>query len=88
MRAPKIRCPSCRWEPGASSRWMCLPRCGTLWNTFATGGLCPGCGARWHRTQCLACGAVSPHRAWYVDPDDGDRGKASRDRALEGGRSR
>ncbi|CAG0985924.1 hypothetical protein BURK1_02002 [Burkholderiales bacterium] len=69
MRKPDIRCPACRWRPGAEARWTCLPACGTVWNTFSTGGRCPGCGARWHRTQCLACGVVSPHRDWYRDPD-------------------
>ena len=82
MRARRIRCPSCRWEPGASARWSCLPACGTVWNTFATGGLCPGCGVRWHRTQCLACAVVSAHRDWYVGPDDGAAGKAGRERVA------
>ena len=70
MKTPEIRCPSCRWKPDAGARWSCLPRCGTMWFTFATGGVCPGCGVRWHRTQCLKCGAVSPHRDWYLDPED------------------
>lgn len=50
-----------------------------MWNTFTTGGVCPGCQARWHRTQCLACGVVSPHRDWYVEPQD-DGGVAERSR--------
>jgi hypothetical protein len=40
-----------------------------VFNTFASGGLCPACGVRWHRTQCLSCAVVSPHRDWYHDPD-------------------
>jgi hypothetical protein len=32
---------------------------------------------RWHRTQCLACGVVSPHRDWYNDPE-GDKPPAER----------
>lgn len=82
MRTPEIRCPACRWQPGASARWSCLPRCGTQWNTFATGGLCPGCGVRWHRTQCLACGVVSPHRDWYHDPQGDAPPGARRDVEL------
>jgi len=70
MKMPRILCPACSWNPQPASRWSCVPRCGTVWNTFATGGLCPGCGVRWPRTQCLACGIVSPHRDWYRDPDD------------------
>lgn len=82
MPTPEIRCPSCRWKPGADARWTCVPRCGTIWNTFATGGLCPGCGVRWHRTQCLSCGVVSPHRDWYRDPDDADGADTTRERDL------
>ena len=82
MRAPGIRCPACRWKPGAGARWTCVPRCGTVWNTFATGGVCLGCGVRWHRTQCLACGAVSPHRDWYRDPGGEDARDATRERDL------
>lgn len=83
MKTPEIYCPACRWRPGANARWSCLPRCGTVWNTFATGGLCPGCGVRWQRTQCLACSAVSPHRDWYHDPMDDDAGDGKRSRDLE-----
>ena len=82
MRTPEIRCPACRWKPGPDARWMCVPRCGTVWNTFATGGVCPGCGVRWHRTQCLACGTVSAHRDWYRDPDDEGARDATRERDL------
>jgi len=82
MTTPEIRCPACRWRPGPEARWTCLPRCGTVWNTFATGGLCPGCGVRWHRTQCLACSAVSPHRDWYHDPADDPARDAERSKDL------
>jgi hypothetical protein len=82
MKTPDIHCPSCRWKPGTAARWSCLPRCGTSWNTFATGGLCPGCGVRWHRTQCLSCGVVSEHRAWYHDPDPGQQPAETRERDL------
>jgi hypothetical protein len=80
MNLPEIRCPKCRWKPGTAARWSCLPRCGTEWNTFATGGLCPGCGIRWTRTQCLACGEVTPHRDWYHDPEPDAAGGTTRER--------
>jgi len=44
------------------------------WNTFWTGGVCPGCSHRWQTTQCLACHAVSPHKDWYHWPQDEDTG--------------
>jgi hypothetical protein len=72
-----IRCPLCAWRPSASSRWSCEwiegpePRfagCGTVWNTFATGGRCPGCGHQWQWTSCLRCAQWSPHDDWYEEP--------------------
>ena len=69
-----IRCPLCAWQPEPSSRWSCQCRdtpepafasCGTIWNTFATRGRCPGCAHQWRWTSCLACGEFSPHDDWY-----------------------
>jgi len=70
-----IRCPRCEWRPRPSSRWCCsecpqpegfLAGCGTLWNTFETSGVCPGCRHQWRWTSCLACGGWSLHDDWYV----------------------
>jgi hypothetical protein len=69
MKEPEIYCPQCKWRPVAESRWSCVPSCGTLWNTFWTGGVCPDCGIRWEKTQCPACGKLSPHKDWYHWPD-------------------
>jgi len=72
----RIRCPRCRWRPRPSDRWFCAPcddpeyfagGCGTCWNTFATGGRCPGCGHRWRWTACLHCSRWSLHADWYED---------------------
>ena len=72
MNEPEIYCPKCGWRPRAEDRWSCVPSCGTVWNTFWTRGVCPGCGIEWQRTQCLACGEVSPHKAWYHWPEGGE----------------
>lgn len=72
MKEPEIFCPQCTWRPRAEDRWQCVPSCGTVWNTFWTRGVCPGCGIAWHKTQCLACGGVSPHQAWYHWPEDSE----------------
>ena len=69
QREPEIYCPACAARPRTEDRWRCMPSCGTVWHTFWTGGVCPGCGYRWTRTQCLACGEISPHRDWYHYPD-------------------
>ncbi|MDQ3800088.1 MAG: hypothetical protein M3384_11585 [Acidobacteriota bacterium] len=71
----RIRCPLCRWQPRASSRWCCVADggyphffyggCGAVWNTFETRGLCPGCNHQWTWTDCLRCWQSSPHEAWY-----------------------
>ncbi|HXG84321.1 MAG TPA: hypothetical protein VNI84_09860 [Pyrinomonadaceae bacterium] len=75
----RIRCPLCKWQPKASSRWFCADAgfpeyyfngCGAMWNTFATGGICGGCGHRWQWTTCLSCGQWSPHKYWYVGKSD------------------
>jgi hypothetical protein len=77
----RIRCPLCRWQPRASSRWFCIDApdyphffyggCGKIWNTFETRGLCPGCGHQWTWTDCLRCYGSSPHEAWYEDDETG-----------------
>ena len=66
---PEIYCPVCTYRPRAEDRWMCTTECGTVWHTFWTGGVCPGCGHAWQHTQCLACQKTSPHREWYHYPD-------------------
>jgi len=73
-----VRCPLCAWRPDASSRWCChpsetpepsFPGCGTVWNTFATRGRCPGCDHQWRWTSCLSCGGWSLHEDWYEHAD-------------------
>jgi hypothetical protein len=64
----EIYCPKCAWRPQPEDRWSCEPSCGTVWNTFWTRGLCPGCRKQWADTQCLACRQFSPHQQWYHLP--------------------
>lgn len=69
----RIRCPACKWQPEASSRWVCFDigaehpngGCFTEWNTFDTRGVCPGCGHHWKKTMCLRCMVNSLHEDWY-----------------------
>ena len=63
-----IYCPKCHWEPDGKPYWRCT--CGTHWDTFSTGGRCPGCGKVHERTQCAnpfmgGCHVWSPHLDWY-----------------------
>jgi hypothetical protein len=66
---PQIYCPRCEYRPKSEDRWWCVPNCGTVWHTFWTGGVCPGCGHQWHDTQCPSCHVLSPHRDWYHYPE-------------------
>jgi hypothetical protein len=70
----RIRCPACEWRPSPGDRWCCnaerapeppFTSCGTVWNTFATAGRCPGCGHQWTWTGCLRCHEWSRHDDWY-----------------------
>jgi hypothetical protein len=70
MKASDIFCPKCGWRPGPGDRWVCTPDCGTVWNTFWTRGMCPGCARQWHLTQCLRCAQHSAHLRWYHDRHD------------------
>lgn len=68
----RIRCPLCKWQPKAESRWFCSDDrfhfgCGTEWNTFDTRGVCPGCQYQWKWTDCLRCFRASPHEEWYEE---------------------
>ena len=60
---PHIRCPHCGWQPAKHDLWIC--KCGHIWNTFDTGGVCPACLFQWAVTQCRACHRFSPHSDWY-----------------------
>jgi hypothetical protein len=73
MAVVEIYCPKCEWHPTDADRWMCRPGCDTIWNTFLTRGLCPGCGRRWSVTQCHRCLAVSLHEDWYHYPEESSR---------------
>lgn len=68
----KIHCPLCAYRPHAGDRWICSPGCDTVWNTFETRALCPGCQKQWRVTACPACDITSPHDDWYHDeiPDE------------------
>jgi hypothetical protein len=74
-----IRCPLCRWQPMPFDMWCCdgsgpgpelfSGGCGTVWNTFATHGRCPGCDHQWRWTVCLRCFGWSLHEEWYWNAD-------------------
>lgn len=79
-----IRCPKCSYRPQPQDRWVCVPSCATSFHTFWTGGVCPGCGYPWKKTQCPACGELSPHAQWYREPEDAPAEARERELARGG----
>jgi hypothetical protein len=77
----EIYCPRCEYRPKDDDRWDCLPSCGTTWHTFWTGGVCPGCGVKWPKTQCPSCDKISPHGEWYHYPEKEQ--EVAEEKALE-----
>lgn len=66
MSKPEIFCPVCAWRPPNDAVWVCSRNdCETVWNTFWTRGVCPGCAYQWKNTQCHSCEEFSPHESWY-----------------------
>jgi Zn-dependent protease len=66
-QAPRYRdlvCPKCGAAPLKGEFWGCA-ECGTRFDTFLEGGVCPGCGKVFHKVQCLECGQAFPHNEWF-----------------------
>ncbi len=62
---PGLACPACREAPPAGPVWMC-GRCRQGFDVFASGGVCPHCGAQVAEVPCLACGTASPIQAYQT----------------------
>jgi len=75
----EIYCPHCKWRPQPEDRWSCTPSCGTMWNTFWTRAVCPGCAVKWPQTQCFACERYSPHEKWYHYPPEASEEQGERE---------
>jgi Zn-dependent protease len=64
-RRDGLACPSCKAPPPVGDFWQC-GHCNQPFDTFATLGVCPHCGARYTTTKCLDCGAMNPIADWTV----------------------
>lgn len=62
-RRKGFACPSCKTSPPMGSFWKCN-QCGTDFDTFETGGVCPQCSARFATTTCLDCRRPAPIAEW------------------------
>ena len=56
-------CPTCRNSPPLGEFWGCS-NCKQRFDTFATQGKCPHCGAQFLTTRCMDCGRAHPMTEW------------------------
>jgi Zn-dependent protease len=56
-------CPTCKSSPPVGTYWKCA-HCGTPFDTFQTGAVCPNCRFQYPATQCLDCGRQAPLSGW------------------------
>jgi Zn-dependent protease len=64
-RREGFACPSCRTAPPIGDYWQC-GSCPQSFDTFATDGVCPHCGAHYETTTCLDCREQHPMDEWVV----------------------
>jgi Zn-dependent protease len=64
-RREGFACPSCQTAPPVGDFWQC-GHCPQSFDTFATGGVCPHCGAQYPTTTCIDCGEERPLSEWVV----------------------
>ena len=64
-RREGFACPTCKTAPPLGEFWKC-GQCGQAFDTFATGAICPRCGARFEQTKCLDCGRQHPMSDWSI----------------------
>jgi Zn-dependent protease len=60
-----LACPACREAPPAGAFWRC-GQCGNGFDVFASGAVCPHCGAQVAVVPCLACGTPSPIQSFQT----------------------
>lgn len=69
-KAPRhdgFACPICRAVPPVGNFWGC-GQCRKPFDTFATRGACPHCGAEFGAARCLECGGLRPINEWISPP--------------------
>ena len=62
-RRPEFACPVCHSSPPIGSYWLCRD-CRSAYDTFATGAVCPHCGAAHETTTCPDCREARPFADW------------------------
>jgi Zn-dependent protease len=64
-RRPEFVCPSCKASPPVGPVWLCQ-YCRAPFDTFASGAVCPHCGAQFDAMLCVDCGKQHPLGEWVV----------------------
>jgi Zn-dependent protease len=64
-RREGFACPSCKAAPPLGEFWRC-GKCGKLFDTFQTLGVCPNCTAQYSAAACLDCGSSSTVADWQT----------------------
>jgi Zn-dependent protease len=59
-------CPGCGAKPPLGEFWKCA-KCSQNFDTFATGAVCPHCGAQFSNTMCGACHQAHPMSEWIAN---------------------
>ena len=62
-RRGEFACPNCRSAPTVGEHWKCA-QCQQVFDTFATGAVCPHCGAYYPNTMCGECQQMHPMAEW------------------------
>ena len=62
-RRTGFACPACKNAPPLGELWRC-GKCGGVFDTFVTMGVCPHCQTQYPATQCLDCGTSHPIQEW------------------------
>jgi Zn-dependent protease len=65
-RRDGFACPNCKTPPPVGELWKC-GRCGSPFDTFASGGVCPTCRSQFDLTRCAECGAMRPMHEWSAN---------------------
>ena len=66
-RREEFKCPSCGVAPPIGEFWRC-DLCGGMFDTFATGAVCPHCQKRHPGTGCPICGRMAMMTDWTAQP--------------------
>jgi DNA-directed RNA polymerase subunit RPC12/RpoP len=56
-------CPGCGAAPNVGEHWKCA-KCHQAFDTFASGAVCPRCGAQFSNTMCIDCKQSRPMSEW------------------------